>query len=63
MDFIASHFIERVTKGAADWEPIEWTIDEREIDFTFWGQQAGASDEEETNINAGPIINKVEEKI
>ncbi len=38
-----------------DWEPIEWTLEEMKLGFTYWGEQAGARPEgQEFTINAGP---------
>lgn len=37
-----------------DWEPIEWTLEEMELGFTYWGEQAGTRPEEKLTINAGP---------
>jgi catechol 2,3-dioxygenase len=38
-----------------DWEPIEWTLEEMELGFTYWGEQAGSrSEEQELTVNAGP---------
>ncbi|MFC3039694.1 hypothetical protein ACFOGI_05470 [Virgibacillus xinjiangensis] len=31
-------------------EPIEWTTDEMAVVFTFWGEQAGMSDEPEPTL-------------
>jgi hypothetical protein len=33
-----------------DWEPIEWMIDEMDVDFTFWGNQTDAPPENNPSI-------------
>lgn len=35
-----------------DWEPIEWTLDEMDVGFTFWGDQMDAKTENNPTIEA-----------
>jgi catechol 2,3 dioxygenase len=45
-----------------DWEPIEWNLDEMAIGFTYWGEQAGMTEEAEITVNAGNPSKVVTEK-
>lgn len=43
-----------------DWEPIEWSLDEMAVGFTFWGEQSGMTGEREPSTPAG---NPVKESV
>ncbi|MCD2137555.1 VOC family protein [Salinicoccus halitifaciens] len=36
-----------------DWEPVEWKAEEMAVGFTFWGEQAGLSEQDRKTIPAG----------
>lgn len=36
-----------------DWEPVEWSVDEMSLGFTFWGEQAGMKEEEGGTLPVG----------
>ena len=39
-----------------DWEPIEWTLEDMAFGFTYWGEQAGAPDQDDNTVTAGSYI-------
>ena len=39
-----------------DWEPIKWTLEDMEIGFTYWGEQASADKAANETTNAGKKI-------
>ncbi|WKA58264.1 VOC family protein [Planococcus shenhongbingii] len=39
-----------------DWEPVEWSLEEMQVGFTYWGEQAAAGEDANTTINAGSPI-------
>lgn len=46
-----------------DWEPIEWTLDEMDVGFTFWGDQTDTNPENNPTIDASGGITEPKIKI
>jgi len=42
-----------------DWEPIAWDLSEMQLGFTYWGEQAAASNGPEPTINAGAPLKEI----
>lgn len=39
-----------------DWEPIQWSLEEMAVGFTFWGEQSGLAGEPEPSLPAGKVL-------
>lgn len=38
-----------------DWEPVEWTLDEMDFAFTYWGDQANRPNSDQSTLFAGAL--------